>query len=65
MNNKNIGWWIIGIAIVIAILRLTDVIGTNLTAVLSTLNIICLGGIAGAMAAKKKKQDEAQSDQQT
>lgn len=65
MFAKNIGWFIIGIAIVIAILRLTDVIDNTVTALLSTANILILGGIAGAMAAKKKKQAEAESDQQS
>jgi uncharacterized membrane protein HdeD (DUF308 family) len=65
MFAKNIGWIIIGIAIMIAILRLTDVIDNTVTALLSTGNILILGGIAGAMAAKKKKQDEEESDQQS
>jgi hypothetical protein len=65
MLAKNIGWFIIGIAIVIAILRLTDVIDNTVTLVLSMANIIILGGIAGAMAAKRKKQFEKESDQQS
>ncbi len=65
MFAKYIGLIIIGVAIVIGILRLMDVIDNTLTAALSTLNIIFFGGIAGAMIFKKKKQDEAESDQQT
>ncbi len=64
MSAKNLGWPLIGFAIVIGILRLMDVIGTNVTAVLIMGAICAVGGIAGANAAKMKKQDEAESNEQ-
>ena len=64
MLAKNIGWIIIGVAIVIAILRLTNLIDNTATVLLSTFNIIIMGGAAGAMAAKKKKQEQNESKEE-
>ncbi len=57
MSKKQRGWLIIGISIIIGILRLLDVIDNAVTAVLGMGAIILWGG----EAAKKKKQEKAES----
>jgi hypothetical protein len=57
MKGKNAGWIIIGIAIVLGILRLTDVINNAVTAVLFILSVIIFGGACKGF--KKKKEEPA------
>ena len=57
MTKKAAGWTIIGIAIILGVLRIADVISPGLTAVLFVLAIIILGG---ASIRKKKPESEEQ-----
>ena len=63
MTRKNAGWIIIGIAIVLGILRLTNVINDAVTAVLFILSVIIFGG--ASKGSKKKKQDSMESGEQS
>jgi uncharacterized membrane protein HdeD (DUF308 family) len=58
MCKKHAGWAIIGIAIVIGILRLLNVIDNAVTAVLFMGAVVVLGG-----ASKKKKQESPESEE--
>ena len=59
MQGKNAGWIIIIIAVVLGILRLTNVINDAVTAVLFILSVIILGGASKGF--RKKKQDSKPS----
>jgi hypothetical protein len=57
MKGKNAGWIIIGIAIVLGILRLTDVINDAVTGGLFIISVILLGGASKGF--KKEKEEPA------
>ena len=63
MTGKNAGWIIIGIAIVLGILRLTDVINDAVTGGLFILSVIIIGGASKGFR-KKKGEATASAEEQ-
>ena len=61
MSKKNAGWIIIGIAIVLGILHLLDVINAATTAVLFVLSMIVFTGKSGCF--KKKKPEPSETEE--
>ncbi len=60
MTQKNVGWILIGVAIVIGALRLLDVIDNSITAVFVMLAFIMITGTL--TGAKKKREAERASE---
>lgn len=60
MTQKNVGWILIGVAIVIGVLRLLDVIDNSVTAVFIVLAFIMVAG--ALMGARKKREAERASE---
>ena len=59
MTGKNAGWIIIGVAVILGILRLADVISDTVTAVFFILAVIIFAGASKGF--KKKKPDSTAS----
>ena len=63
MKQKNVGWILIGVAIVIGALRLLDVIDNSVTAVLIMLAFIMVTG--ALMGARKKREERERAAEET
>ncbi|TKJ38431.1 hypothetical protein CEE37_13005 [candidate division LCP-89 bacterium B3_LCP] len=61
MTEKNVGWILIGFAIVVGALRLFDIIDNSITAVFIVLGFIMITG--GLMGAKKKRKEKEKASQ--
>ena len=63
MTGKNAGWIIIAVAVVLGILRLTDVINDAVTGGLFILSVIIIGGASKGFR-KKKEEENASAEEQ-
>ena len=62
MTQKNVGWILIGVAIVIGALRLLEVIDSSVTAVFILLAFIM---VAGALMGARKKRGAEKATEET